>query len=87
VFSRIAAGLNIYPVPFDEKFFINYATGSTAQKIRLTDIEGRNIPVSYTIRKESQSVEVTALNKLRPGLYMIYMQTDKSVVVKSILKH
>jgi hypothetical protein len=86
VISRIKNSINLYPVPFDEKFFINYKEGTYPQKILLTDQEGRNMLVRHTIHKESRSVEVIAMNKLQPGLYIIYMQTDKSVVVKPILK-
>ncbi|MCW3118374.1 MAG: hypothetical protein JWM28_2456, partial [Chitinophagaceae bacterium] len=56
------------------------------QKIILTDEEGRNLPIRHTIHRASQSVEVIVLNQLQPGLYIIYMQTDKNIVVKPIFK-
>ncbi|MEJ0101173.1 MAG: T9SS type A sorting domain-containing protein [Bacteroidota bacterium] len=86
VISKIKAGFNIYPVPFDDKFIINYEQGTAMQKILLTDMEGRDISIRYTNHAVSQSVEVTVLNKLQPGLYIIYMKTDKKIVVKPIFK-
>jgi len=86
VISKIKAGFNIYPVPFNDKFIIDYEQDTHPQKILLTDVEGRDIRIRYKIREQARSVEVIILNKLQPGLYIIYMKTDKKIVVKPIFK-
>lgn len=86
MFTDIIAGFHLYPVPFDNKFFINYEQGAHPEKILLTDLAGRDIRTKHTIREGSQSVEVTVLDKIQAGLYIIHMQTNKNVVAKTIFK-
>ena len=87
VITKIKAGWNIYPVPFTDKFTIKYEQGTYPQKISMTDADGRNINIRQIIRRETRSVEVFVTNKLQPGLYIIYLKTDKNIVVKPVLKN
>ncbi|MBL7740377.1 MAG: T9SS type A sorting domain-containing protein [Chitinophagaceae bacterium] len=86
MFTGIMAGFHLYPVPFDNKFFINYEPGANPEKILLTDLAGRDIRAKYTIREGSQSVEVIVLDNIQPGLYIVHMQTSRNVVAKTIFK-
>lgn len=87
VIAEMIVGFNLYPVPFDNKFFITCEPGTSPERILLTDIAGRNIRTSYTLHDGSPSVEVTVLDKLQSGLYIIHMQTNKNnVVAKTIFK-
>ncbi|MDP4263134.1 MAG: T9SS type A sorting domain-containing protein [Bacteroidota bacterium] len=83
---EITVGFNLYPVPFEDKFFITCEPGVYPQKILLTDISGRNIRTRYFIRDGESSAEVVVLDKLQAGLYIIHMQTNKSLVAKTIFK-
>ncbi|HET6996681.1 MAG TPA: T9SS type A sorting domain-containing protein, partial [Chitinophagaceae bacterium] len=86
VVSEIMVGFNIYPVPFDNKFFINYQEGTRPLQVLLTDVTGRTIQTHYAVRTQDQTVEVDVLDKLQTGLYIIHLQTDKTVVAKTVFK-
>lgn len=83
---EIRVGFNLYPVPFDDKFFITCEAGTYPQKILLTDICGHDIRTRYIIRENASSVEVDVLEPLQTGLYIIHMQTNKSLIAKTIFK-
>lgn len=87
IISKIKTGFNLYPVPFYDKFFINYERGTTPQKVLLKDVLGRNIPIRYKLNPSSFTIEVMALDKLQPGLYIIHLQTDKSMIARPTMKY
>lgn len=86
VFIENLIGFNLYPVPFDDRLFINCQPGVYPEKILLTDVIGKNIRTSHTIGETSRTAEVTVLDKLQPGLYIIHIQTNKNVVARTIFK-
>jgi hypothetical protein len=86
VFSKISAGLHLFPVPFDNKFFVSFAPGTHPEKIIVTDVNGQNIRTRNIIREAAQLVEVMVLDKIQPGIYIIHMRTDKNIVAKTIFK-
>jgi hypothetical protein len=87
VFSEISAGFSLYPVPFDNKFYVGFIPGTHPEKIMLTDVNGRNIRIRNTVREEAKLVEVEVLDKIQPGIYIIHMQADnKNIVAKTIFK-
>jgi hypothetical protein len=87
VFSETIAGFSLYPVPFDNKFYVGFIPGTHPEKIILTDVNGRNIRIRSIIREEAKLVEVVVLDKIQPGIYIIHMQTDnKNIVAKTIFK-
>jgi hypothetical protein len=85
-FEKSGSGLTIYPVPFDNKFFISYGQGMLPEKIILTDITGRNIRISYSNRENSGQIELCVMDKIEPGIYIIHMRTSKKYVAQTILK-
>lgn len=86
VFSETSAGFNLYPVPFDNKFYVGFVPGTRPQKIILTDVNGRNIRTRNIIHETSQLIEITVLDKIQAGIYIVHMQTDKNIVAKTIFK-
>jgi hypothetical protein len=79
-------GFLTYPVPFNNRFLIDYAAGSVLQKVMLTDIAGHNINIRYAIREESHQVEVMVLDKIQPDIYIVHLLTNKQNVSKTIVK-
>jgi hypothetical protein len=87
VFSETTAGFSLYPVPFDNKFYVGFIPGTHPEKIILTDVNGRNIRIRSIVREEAKLVEVVVLDKIQPGIYIIHMQADnKNIVAKTIFK-
>jgi hypothetical protein len=85
-FFEKVIGFNLYPTPFDRKFYINCPKGTYPLKILLTDMSGHNIRTKYVIRGVNQPVEVTVLDPIETGVYLVHVQTDKNVSAKTIFK-
>lgn len=84
IFSGNTTGFSVYPIPFDTKFFIDHAKGT--EKIILTDLTGKNIPIRYTIKPGSELIEVGILQKVQPGIYIIHIKTEKNVMARTVFK-
>jgi len=84
IFSENINGFSVYPIPFDNRFFIDHAKG--IEKVILTDLTGRNIPIRYTVKPGSELIEVGVLQKIQPGIYIIHIRTEKNVMAKTIFK-
>ena len=86
VYSKPASDLNIHPVPFDEKLYVDYPAGLYPDKIILTDIMGRNIRIRTVTREISRQVEIVVLERIEPGMYIIHLRTAMNIVSKTIIK-
>jgi hypothetical protein len=86
VVTESIAGMNLYPVPFDNKFFVNYTQGLRPVKMILTDMTGRDIRTRIIVHEETQFIEVTVLDKIQSGIYMVHLLTDKTIIAKTIFK-
>jgi hypothetical protein len=86
VVSSPTGGFNLYPVPFNNKFFISYNKTLSPEKILLTDASGRNVRTRHIMRPASQIIEVVVLDNIQPGIYILHMRTDKTVIAKTIFK-
>ena len=84
IFSESINGFSVYPMPFDNKFFVSQAKG--IEKIILTDLAGRNILIRYSLKPGSELIEIGVLQKIQPGVYIIHIQTEKNVMAKTIFK-
>ena len=84
VFSENINGFTVYPVPFDNKFFIGYV--ADIEKIILTDMAGRNIAIRHSTRRDTQLIEVEVLEKIESGIYIIHIRTGKNSMAKTIFK-
>jgi len=71
-------------MPFGNKLFINYA--NRVEQIILTDLTGRNILIHYLPKPGAKLIEIDVLEKIQPGIYIIHIRTDKSVMAKTIFK-
>ena len=85
-FEKSGADLAIYPIPFDNKFFISYGQGMFPEQIILTDITGRNIRISYSTKTNAGQVELVVMDKIEPGIYIIHIRTSKKYIAQTILK-
>lgn len=86
VTNQSNGGLNLYPVPFENKFYINYADAMTPERILLTDATGRDVRTSHSIHPALRLIEVIVLDRIQPGIYIVHMRTDRKVVAKTIFK-
>lgn len=77
---------SVFPMPFENRFYIQYNPGERPGKIILTDIVGQNIPIHYSLNHEKKQVEVLISVHLVPGVYIIHMRTDKSNIAQTIIK-
>ena len=80
------AGLKIYPMPFDKKIMVSYSPEMRPQKIMLTDILGRNIPIREIPNESARHIEVQTIENLEPGIYVIHLLTERTVVANTIIK-
>jgi hypothetical protein len=86
IFKEGPAGISIYPMPFTQKITVSYSTEMRPQKIILTDVMGRNIPIREFANESAGKIDVVAMANLEPGLYVIHLQTARSVVANTIIK-
>jgi methionine-rich copper-binding protein CopC len=56
------------------------------QKILLTDITGRHIRTNTIVKQNQQRVDITIMDQLEPGVYIIHVQTDKTYIAQTILR-
>lgn len=84
VLTETNDGFTVYPAPFKNDFTIRYS--NRIQQIILTDITGRNIPIKFSLNERSATVKVDVLGNLQPGIYIIHIRTDKSVMAKTLFK-
>jgi hypothetical protein len=84
LFSESTNGFSVYPMPFDNKFYIKQVKG--VEKIILTDLTGRNVLIRYALQPFSESIEIDVLQKIQPGIYIIHIRTEKNVMAKTIFK-
>ncbi|MGC4039058.1 MAG: T9SS type A sorting domain-containing protein [Chitinophagaceae bacterium] len=87
VISTIKNNLTLFPVPFFDKFSINYEDGTIPNKISLKDVQGRLMRIRSIVRGEANEVDVIVLDKIPAGLYIIQMETNKSIITRPILKY
>jgi len=85
-FEKSGADLTIYPIPFDNKFFISYGQGMLPEKIILTDITGRNIRISYSTKEIAGQIELCVMDRIEPGIYIIHLRTSKKYIAQTIMK-
>ncbi len=85
VYTEPVSGFDIYPVPFENQFFISHDLNTRLEKIILTDVNGRNISIRYQ-KKDDRMMEINVLDKLQSGIYIVHLRTDKQVVARTVFK-
>src|SRR5690606_23300253 len=58
IFTEDFTGLKVYPMPFENTFYVSYGSDTGPEKIILTDITGRNIRIRYTIQEKDHQAMV-----------------------------
>ena len=86
VFKEVPNGITIYPMPFSQKITVSYSPDMRPQKIMLTDVMGRNIPIREVANEGARKIDVLAISNLEPGLYVIHLQTARTVMANTIIK-
>jgi hypothetical protein len=82
--TDLYSGFNIYPSPFRTNFFLKYS--GRIEQIILTDISGCNIPITYKPSGDGGTTEVYLRENIQPGIYIIHVRTEKSVMAKTLFK-
>lgn len=80
------AGLTIFPMPFEDRFSLTYGRETTPNKIILTDITGRNIPIRYKLMNDARQVDVEVVGQLQPGIYIVHIRTGSNNMAKTIIR-
>lgn len=83
---RLVSPISIYPVPFDNNFFITYDPATHPRKIIVTDITGRRIKIKCQLHQFSRQIEVEVLDQLQPDVYLVHLQTDKGIIARTVIK-
>ncbi|RYF95246.1 MAG: T9SS type A sorting domain-containing protein [Chitinophagaceae bacterium] len=84
VITESPTGFSVHPVPFTNKFYVTDVKG--VEKIMLTDMTGKNIPIRYSAKRERESFEIDVMQKIPSGIYIIHILTKTNIMAKTILK-
>lgn len=71
--------IKVHPNPFQNNLNIN--SSSQIKKISVFDESGRNVAILY-----GSEISENTLGNLKRGLYLFYIETQKTVTVKKLLK-
>lgn len=74
--------ISIYPNPANSYLVIK--CGNTAEEIRLTTMEGKNV-LHFMNQQALQDPLTLALPALAPGLYLLYVETDKGTIARKVV--
>ncbi len=86
IFSDNHTGFSVFPMPFQDKFTISYKAGQEPNKIILTDITGRNLRIRYHLSDQLSQAEVTVLDKISTGIYIVHLRNDKYQVAQTVIR-
>jgi hypothetical protein len=84
IITESGSGFSVHPVPFTNKFFVSDV--KDVEKIMLTDMTGKNIPIRYAAKKERESFEIDVMQKIPSGIYIIHILTKTNIMAKTILR-
>jgi len=76
--------LIISPMPFKRNFSISLSKDLQPEKIIVTDITGKNIPIRYSIRPLANKLDVEVLEELSSGVYILHLKTESTVIARTI---
>lgn len=74
--------LKVYPVPFQNEFFINLGTTENVKQILVYNIHGQQV---YAVNQMNTPIVKVPLNTA-PGMYIVKIITDNGVINKTIIK-
>jgi hypothetical protein len=76
----------ISPMPFIQNFSVSLSADIRAEKIIVTDMTGRNIPIKYNISPAVNKIEVQIMEDITPGIYLLHLKSDKTTMARTIFK-
>ncbi|MET0467006.1 MAG: T9SS type A sorting domain-containing protein [Chitinophagaceae bacterium] len=76
----------ISPMPFNRNFSVSLSSDLHAEKIIITDMAGRNIPIRYNITPPANRIEVQLMEDIAPGVYLLHLKSDKTTIARTIFK-
>lgn len=76
----------ISPMPFIQNFSVSLSSDIRAEKIIVTDMTGRNIPIKYNITAPTNKIEVQIMEDIAPGIYLLHLKSDKTTMARTIFK-
>jgi hypothetical protein len=76
----------ISPMPFNRNFSLSLSSDLHAEKIIITDMTGRNIPIKYNISPPANKIEVQIMEDIAPGVYLLHLKSDKTTMARTIFK-
>ncbi len=77
-------GLRIYPVPVNNRLFIQWPEAAGEIEIQIMDIQGKTVYISGLIRGE-ELMEINT-GALRPGIYVLKLQNKDKTILRKIIK-
>ncbi|PQV51695.1 putative secreted protein (Por secretion system target) [Jejuia pallidilutea] len=79
----LESGINIYPNPAKEEFFIKNNSYLTLKTATLFDLSGRNI-IEYDI-SEGSKLKTINLSKISSGVYFIKIASDEAAITRKLV--
>lgn len=79
-------GFTISPMPFQRNFSISLSKDMQPEKIIVTDITGKNIPIRYSIQPLSSKIDIEVMQELASGVYILHLKTAQSMIAQTIFK-
>ncbi|MCG2615023.1 T9SS type A sorting domain-containing protein [Terrimonas sp. NA20] len=76
----------ISPMPFNRNFSVSLSSDLHAEKIIVTDMAGRNIPIKYNITPPANKIEIQLMEDIAPGVYLLHLKSDKTTMARTIFK-
>lgn len=77
--------VSVFPNPNNGQFIVRIPEGSTSANILFTDVSGKMIPFSSTMRSENET-EIKVSGVLRPGVYFIAVNSaDGTAFVSKVM--
>jgi hypothetical protein len=80
-------GLRIYPMPFQQQFYIEFDPQQPPRQLMMSDISGRNLRIYWYTQTELNRITVQVAEPLRGDLFLLHIRTDQSVLSRTLLHH
>lgn len=78
-------GIHIYPIPFQQHFFIDFDPALQPRYLLLSDMNGRNLKIVWHHFPDQHKIRVQVLEPLQTDVYLLHIQTAQSVMSRTLL--
>jgi hypothetical protein len=86
VSSEPTNGFSVSPMPFSRNLSISLSKDLQPEKIIITDITGKNIPIRYNIHPPGNKIDIEVMQELASGIYILHLKTAQSMMAQTIFK-